>query len=152
MIGVAPSDFCRKAAREACPDTCDSLPIKELPFCSCWRIWYPGLVMLLVCITGTPRLQQPPMQVRTARLHIPDVQVNEADEGASKWLDATFNCDEAGSFIAEVPLAYLGDVHDMSCSGTFWSTLKALSFVLLPQHCSLNGISFCYPGSGPCGR
>ena len=28
--------------------------------------------------------------------HMSRNEVNEADEGASKWLDATFNCDEAG--------------------------------------------------------
>ena len=82
MIGVASSDFS------------ESFKGSQL---QCYKFGPQGL----------QGLQQPPNASSavetTERMHQAeashlDAQVNEADEGASKWLDATFNCDEAVAF------------------------------------------------------
>eukprot|EP00435_Cladocopium_sp_Y103_P073760 s17_g45.t1 len=63
------------------------------------------------------------------------IGVNEADEGASKWLDATFNCDEVSLGLTEWRVQFMEAIF---CGGT-WESQKEAScldrvfhFVSLP--------------------
>lgn len=76
------------------------------------------------------------------------VGVNEADEGASKWLDATFNCDEVSLGLTEWRMQFMEAIF---CGGTWESQKEAWCFDLVFHFVSLPW-KLCVTPGGSFGR
>ncbi|CAL1170264.1 unnamed protein product, partial [Cladocopium goreaui] len=70
------------------------------------------------------------------------IGVNEADEGASKWLDATFNCDEVSLGLTEWRMQFMEAIF---CGGTWESQKEASCFDLVFHFVSLPWKLFFWP-------
>lgn len=70
------------------------------------------------------------------------IGVNDADEGASKWLDATFNCDEVSLGLTEWRVQFMEAIF---CGGTWESQREASCFDLVFHFVSLPWKLFFWP-------